>query len=149
MGNYVGERAARDFCSTEFLPVNVEYLCEKHNVKLYFCDLTNVAAYYMEHKGAHIIVVNNKATYERQRFSILHELGHFILKHGAILFAFTSDKNGHPHWQEVQANAFAAEVLMPKLHLMRMGHLSVQQIMKICKVSREAATIRAQEFGWC
>lgn len=102
----------------------------------------------MEHKGAHIIVVNNKATLERQRFSIVHELGHFVLKHGVLQFAFTSERNTRSHWQEVQANAFAAEVLMPKLYLTRMGHLSVKQIMEICKVSREAATIRAQDLGW-
>lgn len=148
MDNLIGARAARDFCSAEFLPVNVESLCKKENIELFFRDLGNLAAYYMKHKETHIIVVNDKTTLERQRFSIAHEFGHFVLKHGAVQFAFTSCRNTRPRWQEVQANAFAAETLMPKLHLTRMGHLSVRQIMQICEVSREAATIRAQDLGW-
>lgn len=55
----------------------------------------------------------------RRRFAIAHELGHLALKHRAGSAAQCSEKDfaawyqGQKH-QEVEANIFAAELLMPK-----------------------------------
>lgn len=52
----------------------------------------------------------------RKRFSIAHELGHFVLGHGHTLQKICSDRDLNIWYgggEEVQANIFAAELLMP------------------------------------
>ncbi len=58
----------------------------------------------------------------RQRFTIAHELGHFFLHRASstvfvdaapIFFRDESSSNGSQR-EEIEANAFAAELLMPE-----------------------------------
>ena len=64
-----------------------------------------------------IIVINEKEDYNRQRFSLAHEFGHFLLDDNAkqkpeYYNAFESDDNKSE--LEILINRFAAELLMPK-----------------------------------
>lgn len=70
-----------------------------------------------------IIVVNSSHSPVRKRFTIAHELGHFLLKHGRdglfidrsehFIFRNEVSATGEKR-QEVEANAFAAALLMPE-----------------------------------
>lgn len=127
------------------LPISLETLCSKFDIALYFTALKKYDAYYMTRRGKRIIVVNDGLIKSRQRFSIAHEFGHAVLGHGPI--AFHSDGQ-RPHWQETQANVFAAEILMPKPILVKYGYLTPRQIADLCDVSMQAATIRSEQLGW-
>src|SRR3954447_20436375 len=62
-----------------------------------------------------IVWVNARQTVERQRFTVAHELGHVRCRHAetAVDTAATiSGRTQDP--REVQANAFAAELLAPR-----------------------------------
>ena len=67
-----------------------------------------------------VIGVNSSEPESRQRFSIAHELGHFILNHLDTFHVdlSTSSKEGDPpgyNWRhERAANTFAANLLMPE-----------------------------------
>ena len=69
-----------------------------------------------------IIGVNTRTSPRRQRFTIAHEVGHFILHEEAPLII---DQSMRVYWrddvssmatdeQEIEANAFAAALLMPR-----------------------------------
>ncbi len=63
-----------------------------------------------------IIVVNNNSKYNRQRFTLAHELGHYLLdpnaRDGAAFYdAFEDDENNSE--MELMINRFAAELLIP------------------------------------
>lgn len=61
----------------------------------------------------YVITINRNHHENRQRFTMAHELGHYALNHGTktdTLYRNTSLDN-EP--DEVEANAFAAEILMP------------------------------------
>jgi Zn-dependent peptidase ImmA (M78 family) len=73
-----------------------------------------------------IITVNEGQHPNRKRFTLAHELGHIVLEHdtelnisenpseGAI-FLFRNDRSATgSDWREVEANLFAAAILMPK-----------------------------------
>lgn len=92
--------------------------------------------------GAHIIFYNQDEAPYRVRFSILHEFGHYFLGHELNL-----DRNDKLYGvQEVEANCFAAQVLMPEQLLRecskRGKKLSEDFIMKSFGVSWEAARKR-------
>lgn len=67
-----------------------------------------------------IIAINKADAPARRRFTIAHELGHFVLKHQGEIFVDHSTINRRDSRssaaidkQEIEANAFAAALLMP------------------------------------
>lgn len=85
----------------------------------------------------------------RQRFTAAHELGHFSL-HRHLIGESHSDNyllraDGFSSAQETQANAFAADLLMPRNLIeeqMNMGVGSVDALAQVFGVSRVAMSIR-------
>lgn len=148
MGSIVAERAARKIISACSLPISLKQICDSFGIAVAFGDLEEAGAFYLKYHGKELIVVNRNHCLTRQRFSIAHELGHAVLQHGPLRFNDVAMEQSRPSWQEIQANVFAAEVLMPKLKLTCHGFLTPRQISKLCKVSMESATIRAHELGW-
>lgn len=73
-------------------------------------------------KGA--ILINSNSKHHRQRFSLGHELGHFMLpRHGHEMHCgleeLATKENKHLSKKqkiELEANQFSAEILMPKKH---------------------------------
>lgn len=107
----------------------------------------------LEMQGANIIFYNQSEVIYRIRFSIVHELGHYLLGHKMNL------ERDDPLYgvQEVEANCFAAQILMPeqllRVSLNRGNALSEDFIMRSFEVSREAAqrrlsTIAKSVSGW-
>ena len=67
----------------------------------------------MTYQNRKIIIVNDNVPKGRVRFSVAHELGHYFLKHGPVALSILNYRP-RPTYQEVDANAFASELLMPK-----------------------------------
>ena len=100
------------------------------------------SAVIMEFCGAVIIFYNQDEVEYRIRFGIMHEFGHYVLGHKFNL------KETDPlyHKQELEANCFAAQVLMPEQLLRicskRGKTISEDFIMQSFEVSRDAAQKR-------
>ena len=68
-----------------------------------------------------VIVVGDQEEYAHQRFIIAHELAHYLLDYvgsedsynSGILFSRTYPKHNHDSSEELRADRFAAELLMP------------------------------------
>jgi Zn-dependent peptidase ImmA (M78 family) len=75
----------------------------------------DVAGVCYRHDDGTLLWVNGEQAPVRQRFTLAHELGHAWCKHDGRLevdtFATLSGKTTNPY--EIQANAFAAEFLVP------------------------------------
>lgn len=118
-----------------------------------------------EYKESGFILVKAGSRVDRRRFTIAHELGHFVnLRHVAPpgeqrllcgkehLRASETGLSGR-FGMEAQANEFAASLLMPKSHiaslpLMR-GSPEIARILslqQLCNVSKEAAARRYAEL---
>ncbi len=74
--------------------------------------------------GTPVIVVNENDREQRKRFTIAHEIGHFILHSNASLHVdpemvhFRDENSSRAvSIEEIQANQFAAELLMPTENL--------------------------------
>ncbi|HYL23945.1 MAG TPA: ImmA/IrrE family metallo-endopeptidase, partial [Burkholderiales bacterium] len=96
------------------LPVNVEAIAKKVGMELRKIPHLPYSGEFAIEDGKPVCIVNASDAEVRQRFTIAHEIGHFILKHdpsyrdGPEQFS-TDNKNP----REVAANRFAAELLMP------------------------------------
>ncbi|MBN3239837.1 ImmA/IrrE family metallo-endopeptidase [Pectobacterium versatile] len=103
--------------------------------------------------GKWIMIINSLQHPHRQRFTIAHELGHFI-KHTIIKESFvdtTFFRNEESNPMEHEANKFAAELLMPKdLFVSYIENISqqVNDLAKHFQVSSMAVRIRAKQLGY-
>ena len=104
------------------LPVDVAVLAKLEGVEVDQADFGDeISGVLMKDGDRAIIGVNARHAPTRQRFTIAHELGHFMLHTSRDLFV---DKDYIVHFRdetsstgvdpiEVEANQFAAEVIMP------------------------------------
>ena len=99
-------------------------------------------------KEEEVIGVNKTHHPLRQRFTIAHELGHFLLGHGMgeeHQEEMIDDVFDRPQPQEREANLFASSLLMPedwiKKYVKKNG-MEIESLAKTFEVSKQAVTIR-------
>ncbi len=152
-------------------PVPVEKIAEKEGVfvlrrKLSEDDM-NFSGLLLREAGRVLIVVNERDAPSRQRFTIAHELGHYFLGHGSLLHVdhsvfpamvmFRDHRAGAGvDENEIEANAFAAELLMPQAFLeqdileadVRNIEDLIEKLASDYEVSVQAMTIRLTNLGY-
>ena len=105
------------------------------------------------------ITVNGRHHLRRQRFTLAHEIGHYILHRDLIGDGLTDDglyrstlRDGRSFesFREQEANKYAASLLMPAGIVraqFRAGNCSIAGMAKVFDVSQDAARIRMKELG--
>lgn len=148
-------------------PIDIKKVAKNKGVTIKPYDLgDNVSGMLLIKNGDGIISYNPTESVVRQRFTIAHELGHFLLhKRTQDIFV---DKQFQVHFrdensatgqdiQELQANAFAAAILMPKellvteikKHNFDLGDESaMKELAKLFNVSLQAMTFRMVNLGF-
>lgn len=89
-----------------------------------------------EGKDKFVIISNSTEPEVRQRFTIAHELSHFILHKNLIGNGITEDtlyRNGLSNALEQQANRLAADMLMPIPLIDQLSHTSNNTVEKIAE----------------
>ncbi|MBL7789359.1 MAG: ImmA/IrrE family metallo-endopeptidase [Chitinophagales bacterium] len=103
-------------------PIDIESLVSEIGISLFGKKLEdNISGVLIIREGKPMISFNeNEKKVERRRFTIAHELGHFILhsKNQPMfidrkMYRDINSTTGEKQW-EVEANSFAASILMPK-----------------------------------
>jgi Zn-dependent peptidase ImmA (M78 family) len=153
-------------------PVDVESIAEKLKIKIVKVNADDdEAGFIMKPLGneSAVIGVNKNHGYNRRRFTIAHELGHFFLhdfedvyfdgKHsGSRMFLRDKKSTDGSHVEEKEANLFAAELLMPEIFLEQdLNKIeeiylidedpSLKQLAKKYRVSIQALTFRLAYLG--
>ncbi len=84
------------------------------------------------------IFTDSSHSIQRRRYTIAHELGHYLLGH----------LDGVPATQEREyaADRFAADLLMPACVLWGLDVHTPEEIAQLCNVSMQAAQIRAERM---
>ncbi|AWM14743.1 hypothetical protein DI487_13335 [Flavobacterium sediminis] len=124
----------------------------------------NVSGFFVMTDTDNIITYNKKDGELRQRFTIAHEIGHFLLhskdqpifidKTPSVMFRDNSSSTGED-FKEREANAFAASLLMPK----KLIEAEIEKapndvddaiifLAKKFKVSQQAMTFRLSNLGY-
>lgn len=93
----------------EFSDLSIHSFSRAKNLGINPYDLGSKSAFISKKQGRHILFFNENHPKTRIKFSLLHEFGHFLLGH-----EFTDITDEIYNKQEVEANFFAAQLLMPK-----------------------------------
>lgn len=151
------EQAACD----QLLPINIESIIADLGILLdKKADLDSEVSGQIESlpDGGYKISVNKAENYFRRRFTMAHELGHYLL-HKALIGKGIGDSKAYRstpcgefynknigQQQETEANQFAANLLMPWSLIDRLrtaGHREPEELAKKLQVSKIAFCIRA------
>jgi Zn-dependent peptidase ImmA (M78 family) len=149
------------------VPVDVESLALLLGATIKKQDFDDALAGFVYHK-VKLIGVNAKDSPRRQRFTIAHELGHMYLHSREDSLIYDRDFSIHRRddrastgidSQEIEANQFAAELLMPENLLLKdIEHVggridpeddtTIEKLADKYEVSRSAMSVRLMSLGY-
>jgi Zn-dependent peptidase ImmA (M78 family) len=129
------------------LPVPVDSIARQCKVAVQYIPLDDeISGMSFIKNGAAVIVANAVHDPNRQRFTLAHELAHHILHETYLTKNVHVDtailqRNGRSSEgtdvKEVEANTFAAELLMPRTLLKRFGRVDANDDAKIAEIARQ------------
>jgi len=149
-------------------PVPVEKIARAEGATIYTKPLDGeMSGFFYRDKGNVVIGVNTKQSPVRQRFTIGHELGHFLLHvfdqihwdHDSFRVLLRGPKSSEgTDVGEIEANLFAAELLMPTSFLERdlkvgdtfdvLDDDKIGELAKKYGVSTQALLIKLSRMGY-
>ena len=143
------------------IPVDLNALLKHYKINLHIVDMeTEVSGFLIIKPSSSEIAINKAHHPNRQRFTIAHECGHYFLhsKDSKEFIDMTPTiymRNIESHagisLNEIEANQFAADLLMPKDYLQQSieqraidiyDDLSLRKLANELKVSIQALSIR-------
>lgn len=151
------------------LPIDVEKIAKHLGLQVIRQDLgADVSGLLITGQGSAIIAVHESQIPTRQRFTIAHEIGHHVMghqfgdgqvhvDHGFVITPRNSRSETGADPKEVEANQFAAALLMPSTLIEReiiergmtpLMDTHVQQLAVTFSVSEQAMTIRLSSLGY-
>ncbi|RDC60700.1 hypothetical protein HME9302_01915 [Alteripontixanthobacter maritimus] len=143
------------------IPVDTTEIAKRLGVELHALPLDDELSGMAFREGEkRVIIVNSTHHIHRRRFTAAHELGHHVLNHisddvhvdTAVFHRNARSRTGEDE-KEVEANAFAAELLMPRSALKVFGNidvlddLAIARLAKEFKVSQSAMAIRIENLN--
>lgn len=147
------------------VPINVEAVAERLGAAVVFDDLEDdVSGFLLKENDVTTIAINQMHHPNRRRFTIAHECGHLALHASgqkdklwvdkAYLFFRDANASSGEQLEEIQANQFAAALLMPE----ELVHSNIDDATTISdvdifrlavrfEVSEQAMTLRLISLG--
>lgn len=138
------------------IPVKTIAIANKMGVLVYRQEGMDVSGLVEIRDGKHVIVFNASEPAVRQRFTIAHEIGHIALAHSTnsqgVLFRDDVSKfmSGVVDYREVEANKFAAELLMPSSSVRlacNLENITITKLADLFQVSGAAMEYRLINLG--
>lgn len=146
-------------CKVKSLPINLGDIADFYGLKVILYSDTNLTqlfrdevlhgdGFIIENGSEKQIYVNDKVhSRNRRRFTLAHEIGHGVLDHNISTIHYRNNENdSQTDEQELQANVFARDILMPATVLAALDIHTPEEIMNLCDVSRRSAEIRAERM---
>ncbi|GHV48070.1 hypothetical protein FACS1894204_12070 [Synergistales bacterium] len=130
-------------------PVNLGVICKHLDIEVYTMPCSSFGAVFSRSPSP-CILVNSNLKPGRLRFSIAHELGHFMLNHRPSFMPADGKYIRGDVRLERQADIFASELLLPEALLrsdLEVSGFSVSELAKRYKVSVQAMEIKIRAIG--
>lgn len=134
-------------------PVRITAITEEYGIDVYNSSMSrNISGAIIKEGDKYVIYVNDKHPKNRQRFTIAHEIAHYILHKEKIGDNLTDNAMYRSKLSNVferQANILASEILMPVNFVMQFieENKSVSEMASLFKVSEGAMRIRLRQGG--
>lgn len=129
----------------KILPVNPSAILYAMGVRIVYAPELFVSGYLDLQGGKPVVHINPRDSFTRQRFTLFHELGHYILGHDHGAPDSSQDCTSY----EVMADQFATEMILPSdaVFLYANGDYSLARMAQLFNVSEQAMRIRLERLG--
>ena len=138
-------------------PVDIISMAKELELELYNVNTSeNISGAILKDKsGKYIIYVKSSDSKNRKRFTIAHEISHFLLHKNIIDKGSITDntmyRSNLSNIYEKQANKLASEILIPikklKEFLFKHNIRNINSLASLFEVSKESMEIRIKEGG--
>jgi Zn-dependent peptidase ImmA (M78 family) len=151
--------------ANQVVPVDVSRVAQHYGLGIHLQELEDAVSGMLVIRDSHAVIgVNQNHHPNRQRFTIAHEIGHYLLHadqarvfiENLDLYRDELSSNGTSA-REIEANAFAAELLMPTFALRKLvkGQLIdayfdehiIRRLAAKFGVSTQAITVKLSRLG--
>ena len=135
-------------CNVTALPIKPVQLAALYGIKCKAAtkeQLRGAAGEIVAFAGKVIISFREDDPPQRQRFTIMHELGHYLLGHLGTKPMSRSESDCRPE-EEQAADKFAIDMLAPACVLWALDLHTPDKIARACNISMQAAEIRARRM---
>lgn len=134
---------------SESLPIDLEEIAKSLGLKVeYFPFSDEISGLLKKEMG--IVGINETQHPKRQRFTLAHEIGHYVLGHNINHTEDLIDDNATNSLSDIEreANYFASVLLMPKKHMSEATKKGIEltNLSHDFQVSEQALTIRLLEL---
>jgi Zn-dependent peptidase ImmA (M78 family) len=145
---FIGEEAARLVRRgvSRIFPTPIETIIKSRGIRIESISLPDdLSGMAFVKNGVAAIIVNSAHHINRRRFTLSHELGHHILHRNYLTnnvhvdkLVLNRDKTSSTgeDQKEIQANAFAAEVLMPRSEISKLVNIDINDDETVYKQAR-------------
>ena len=146
-------------CGIDRLPIDLWKISKQYDLRMHAYSQSPIIQFLIEDvaqgEGFIAVIGDRKEIFindridnrNRRRFTMAHELGHGILNHDISRIHYrNSEIDSQTDTQELEANVFARDVLMPATVLAALDIHTPEEIMALCEVSRQSAEIRAERM---
>lgn len=136
-------------------PVPIEEIVAKLGIKMSYAPSEDYSGMLIRKKKSALMAINSNEPESRRRFSMAHELGHYIFGKEAVSVDYRNTEYIEKPAEEKLVDLFAANLLMPK-RILRMdfekisGSFSSERLTELArkyKVSSEAMKYRLANLG--
>lgn len=137
-------------------PVPIEELADKLNIKISYAPSKDYSGILIKKRGKTLMGINSNEPDARKRFSIAHELGHFLFSKKSVSVDYRINNYVEKPEEEKHADSFAANILMPRRWILRdfekiskgtITQNNLVDLSKKYKVSPEAMKFRLANLG--
>lgn len=137
-------------------PVPIEEIVHKLGIKVSFAPSKDYSGMLIRKKEQTLMGINSDEPETRKRFSIAHELGHFLFSKKSVSVDYRISEYVEKPEEEKQADLFAASILMPRRWVSRdferisknaITQIDLTGLAKKYKVSPDAMKYRLANIG--
>lgn len=112
------------------------------NIMIIYNALGSINGYYTKAYRQKFIVLNDGLSYEQERFTLAHEIGHSVLHPAASTPFFNQNTFFSVNKLELEANRFALELLLPDDLLLQYESYTTEQIARLYGLRKELIELR-------
>ena len=149
------ERLLQELGITEPKEIDLEVIAFHLGARVRYRKLQGCEARIIGSNDKAIITISDDCSYRRKRFSLAHEIGHWVHHKGQTLVCRVEESTPQERISpERIANNYAADLLMPRYLFAplarsypKLNFRTVDDIAGICHTSRQATAIRLVEGG--
>lgn len=135
-------------CDIRTLPIQTTQITADHGIQCKKANdiyLGGHSGKILEIGGQVYILCNSNDTAPRQRYTIMHELGHYLLGHLGETPLSRSESECRTD-EEQAADKFAIDMLAPACVLWGLQIHTAEEIARVCHISMQAAQYRAKRM---